>query len=121
MIPRHPETGAFFMLTNTEVEPSTPGTKAPALPSRNKLYGILAVHVEEAITLLLETMRTTRNDSIRIGAINTILNKCLPDLKAVELTGENQEPIKVRIVVDNGNRTTNTELPETASNIPASS
>lgn len=100
------------------VEPKPQGP-----PSRNKLYGILAVHVEEAIALLIETMRTTRNDSIRIGAINTILNKCLPDIKAVELTGENKEAIKVRIVVDNGlkptddNRPTDPELPETASDI----
>ena len=103
-------------------EPTKEGTSQQTPPSRTKLYGMLSRHVEEAIILLLETMRTTRNDSIRIGAINTILNKCLPDIKAVELTGgENQEPIRVRIVVDNGlkpmDRPTNTELPQTASDI----
>lgn len=106
---------------------SNPGSTVPKIPSRQELYNLLSVNVKEAITLLLETMRNTRNDSIRIGAINTILNKCLPDIKAVELTGgENQEPIRVRIVVDNGNiptsdRSTNRELPKATVDIRSSS
>ena len=105
-------------------ESSKGGSTLPKLPSRQELYNLLSVNVREAIELLLETMRTTRNDSIRIGAINTILNKCLPDIKAVELTGENKEAIRVRIVVDNGlkpnDRPTNTELPQTTSDIRSS-
>ena len=99
-------------------EPKLPGTKDTP-PSRSNLYAMLARHVPEAIDRLIDLMQNSRNDSIRMGAINTILNKCLPDIKAVELTGDNKEAIRVRIVVDNGNNNqpSDPELPQTASDI----
>ena len=70
-------------------------------PSRQGLYSHTAQYAKEAITFLVETMRDEKTQkSVRISAANKIIDKCLPDLKATELTGEDHGPVQIRIVED---------------------
>ncbi len=74
-------------------EPKTPGPT-----SRQGLYAYAAQYTKEAIDVIVEIMRTSRNESLKLGAANKLLDKNLPDIKAVEISGENGEPIKFNII-----------------------
>ena len=94
-------------------ELKTPGV----FPSRAALYHKIASKHDKILKRLLELLES-KNESIALGAANTLMGKILPDLKATELTGENSGPVLVRIVQDNGaNQFTNQELPKTAGNL----
>lgn len=74
----------------------------PRLPNRQGLYAQTAKHAEAAIGVLV-TLMSSRNENIRLGAARTLLDKCLPDLKAVDLkTEEDKQPIQVTVVSENG-------------------
>lgn len=45
----------------------------------------LRLHVPGAIEVLVKLMDEADNDSVRLGAVKTILSKVAPDLKAVDL------------------------------------
>ena len=47
----------------------------------------LRVHTQEAIANLIDLMKNSSNDNVRLGAVKILLAKVLPDLKAVELIG----------------------------------
>lgn len=76
----------------TNTEPKKPGT-----PSESVLRQKVVPYADEIINKLLEHMRS-RNPNVSLGAANTLLKKIIPDLKALELTGENGEPIKFNIL-----------------------
>jgi len=56
--------------------------------SKTAIRERLRPYTIEAIDNLVDLMRNSKNDNIRLGAIKTLLVKILPDLKAVELIGE---------------------------------
>ncbi len=72
--------------------------KTPGPDSRQTLYAYASQYTREAIDIIVEIMRTSRNESLKLGAANTILDKNLPDIKAIEVSGENGEPIKLNII-----------------------
>ena len=86
-----------------------------SLPKRKDLYSKLARHVPTAIEKLVSLLES-RQPNIQLGAINTILNKCLPDLKAIEVGGNVENPIRVKIVTEY-DRVTDKELPEATKDI----
>ena len=47
-------------------------------------------------------MQTTRNENLRMGAAKVIIDKSIPDIKAIELKGENGEPIKLTVLAGTG-------------------
>lgn len=53
-------------------------------PSRQGIYAKVSKYAPEAIETIYEMMRTAKNESVRIAAANKILDKCIPDLKAIE-------------------------------------
>lgn len=73
----------------TEVTQSL-GNKMPSPPtvSRQAAYVKAASHVMEAFETILELMKTSKNDNVRLGAANKIIDKVVPDLKSTELMGE---------------------------------
>jgi hypothetical protein len=65
--------------------------------SRDAAYRKTAAHFQEALDVWVELLNS-RNDAIRLGAANKIIDKCLPDVKSVEITGENGGPIKLNLI-----------------------
>lgn len=57
-------------------------------PSKQKLYALAASHSEEAILKILDLMRTAKNENIVLGAATALLDKAIPDLKAVAVSNE---------------------------------
>lgn len=73
------------------------GTKT----NQQGLYAKLEPHADYAIEKLVELL-DSRNESIRLGAINKILDKCIPDRKAVEVSGKDGQPIPITIIAGSG-------------------
>ena len=67
--------------------------------SKNALYQAASAHAHDAIAVLVEIMKNSEHDASRIGAARTLLNKCLPDLKATELTGKDGETLNGLILI----------------------
>ncbi len=71
--------------------------------SRSQLYSVASAHSREAIDTLVDLMRTCRVPSIKLGAAKALLDKCLPDLRAEELSASNHnDGVVVRIVAEGG-------------------
>ena len=69
-------------------------TGRPRIPNRQGLYAKVARFAILAIDSLVDLMKNSRNENIRLGAAKTILDKCLPDIKAAEFTFEKSvEPV----------------------------
>lgn len=74
-------------------------TKTRGVPSKQAITLRYQAHAEESLDVLLEIMRNKDSqDSVRMAAASKILDKVIPDVKAVEVTGENHGPIEVRII-----------------------
>lgn len=78
---------------------SLPEKKHGGPVSKNKLYQKASSYSMEAIDTLVRHMRSP-NSSISMGAAKTLLNKALPDLKAVEVSGDERAPLKVVLRMD---------------------
>ena len=69
------------------------------VPSKLGLYAYASKYTKEAIDMLYVLMSTSRNEGIKMGSARALLDKCLPDLKAVDLTSqEPPEPVMIRFV-----------------------
>ena len=79
-------------------ESVSPGGKTP---NRQGLYAQVAVHIPRAIDKLVALLNS-RNEAIAMGAAKAIMDKGLPDLRAMELGGQNGEPIKLYIDIGHG-------------------
>lgn len=69
----------------------------PSIPNRQGLYSKAAKHADASIDTLVQLM-SSRNENIRLGAAKALLNKCLPDLRAVDASVTPNEPLEVIIV-----------------------
>lgn len=79
-------------------EESTNEAKTPGPTNRQGLYAYASKYSQEAIDVMVDILRTSRNESLKLGAAKALLDKALPDLKAMEVTGENGEPIKFNVL-----------------------
>lgn len=76
----------------------------PRIPNRQGLYSQTAKYARSAIDTIV-TLLHSRNDAIRLGAAKALLDKCLPDIKAVNWDGErDQPPIVIRIIDESKKR-----------------
>jgi len=69
----------------------------PSTPNRQGLYAKTAKHAEAAIDTLVELLQST-NENIRLGAAKALLDKCLPDVKAVDLTQKIEQPVSIKVI-----------------------
>ena len=74
----------------------------------------MAKFAELAIDTLVKLMSKSRNDNIRLGAAKALLDKCLPDIKAVEPNTQQPEKIQIKFVTD---KTFNQTEPENSKNL----
>lgn len=71
--------------------------------SRQTLYQVASKYSKDAIEKLYDLMMHSKQESVQMGAAKTLLDKALPDLKAMELTGEDHGAIQIRIIEDKRN------------------
>ena len=71
-------------------------------PNHIAIYQRIASRSDDIIDCLFLLLQS-RNENIRLGAAKVLANKILPDKKAVELTGEDNGPILIRVVEDTRN------------------
>lgn len=86
------------MAKGTKAEPKRGG-----VVSRQTLYQVASKYSKEAIETLYDLMKNSRQESVRMGAAKVLLDKALPDLRATEVTGENNGPVLIKIIEDTKN------------------
>ena len=103
---------------------SLPDKKSRGPVSKNAIYQKASSHAIEAINVLLEVMRNGDSDSNRVGAAKTVLAKCVPDLKATEISTDEQTKFIFQIIKDtrledarSKDTTNNSELSKTREHI----
>lgn len=85
-----------FFVMKTTIEAKNGGR--PRIPNRQGLYSQAAKHAQSAIDTIVALLQS-RNEAIRLGAAKALLDKCLPDVKSVNLEGStDQSPIMIRII-----------------------
>lgn len=79
-------------------ESRTKGLKrGGVVPSRSAIYNKLSVHSDKAIKELIDLL-SSRNESIKLGAIKLILDKSIPDLRAMELQGQEGGAFIIKVI-----------------------
>lgn len=76
--------------------------------SKAALYNSAKYHAPRAIEVLAEAMERGESYAVKVGAAKVLLAKCIPDLKATELTGKDGESLSqlwVRFINDNNGHT----------------
>lgn len=68
--------------------------------SKNAIYQKASSYAIEAISVLVDVMHGGDNDNARIGAARTLLSKCVPDLKATEISTDEQTKFIFQIIKD---------------------
>lgn len=74
--------------------------KGGGVVKREDVYQYVSKFSQEAVDTLIEIMRTSRNEALKMGAAKTLLDKCIPDLKATEVTGEQGGAVLVRLITE---------------------
>lgn len=83
--------------------------KKRGVPNKQAIQQKAQAHAMQAIEVLVDAMINGDNTNAKVGAAKVILNKCLPDLKAAELTGRDGESLSkilVRFIDDSHNKHT---------------
>lgn len=70
-------------------------------PSRDMLYSEAAALAPKAIKRL-EELLGHKNENVALGAVKIILAKAIPDLKAMEITGQDGQPLRFVVVTEGG-------------------
>ena len=87
--------------------------------SKAQLYAYVQQYSKEAVDVLLDIMRSSHNEGLKMGAAKGLLDKCIPDLRATEITGEEGGAVLVRLITEadaksniiTSGGSTDTELP----------
>lgn len=81
--------------------PSKVDLKIQGVPKRTNLYARVSKYAPRAIKKVAELLES-KNESVALGAVKVILDKAIPDLKALEIDERDTNPIEIRIVEDKG-------------------
>ena len=75
--------------------------KTGGVTPRSAIYSIISGKRVLILDTVLELL-TSRNESIRLGAVKVLINKLIPDLKSTEITGVDGADLKleIRIIED---------------------
>ena len=72
--------------------------KKGGAPNQGSLQAYIQNYTKEAIDAIVNILRTTRNEALKMGAAKVIIDKSIADIKSVELSGKNGEPIKLNVI-----------------------
>ena len=90
--------------------------KGEATPNKGTLQSYVQNFTMEAVDKLVSIMRTSRNEALAMGAAKILVDKSIPDIKAVEHSGTDGGDIVIRVIKD-GIPTSDREFSEAESNI----
>lgn len=100
-----------------ETTKPTNGSKSKAggetYPSKQKIYSEIASHADEIFQVLYDCLKS-KNEGIAMGAAKVLINKLVPDIKSVELSGQNGQPIQFFINAGGGFIPTNIRVNATS-------
>lgn len=85
----------------TTDEPKKAGRPVGSTPNRQGEYAKMATLLPSAFDKL-KILLESRNENIALGAVKVVIDKCLPDLKAIEVGGVEGGPIQLNIIAGNG-------------------
>jgi hypothetical protein len=80
-------------------EPKNAGR--PVTPNRQGEYAKMVVLLPNAFEKL-KVLIESRNESVALGAVKIVMDKCLPNLKSIEVGGAEGGPIQLNIIAGNG-------------------
>ena len=83
------------MVENSSNKSKGGGAKTP---NRQGLYAAASKYSLDAIETLFDLMKNAKQESVRMGAAKALLDKALPDVKAVEITGEDHGPLLIKVI-----------------------
>ncbi|MBU1067808.1 hypothetical protein KKE60_08480 [Patescibacteria group bacterium] len=78
-------------------------SKIQGVPKRTNLYARVSKYAPKAIRRVVNLL-DSKNESVALGAVKVILDKAIPDLKALEIDERDTSPIEIRIVEDRSNK-----------------
>lgn len=93
---RHALNACFFMTDAKSIEANKGGR--PKMPNRQGIYSKAVKHSQKAIDTVVALL-DSKNEAIRLGAAKALLDKIIPDMKAIE-PRKDATPITVCIVSD---------------------
>jgi len=90
-------------------------SKGGVIP-RSAIYAKTSKFSEEMLEILVYLARHSRQESVRMASAAKVLDKAIPDLKAMEITGEDHGPIRFIISLneDDRRRVADLKLSQTA-------
>ena len=71
------------------------------MKSRLHLYQKTSKHYGKSLKAILQCLKSN-NESIKLGAAKVLMDKILPDIKSLELQGDDGEPIRYNVLIGNG-------------------
>jgi hypothetical protein len=71
-------------------------------PNKASLQAYIQDFTREAIDGIVDIMRNSHNEQLKFAAQKLIIDKSIADVKAMELTGQNGEPIQLFINAGKG-------------------
>lgn len=80
--------------------------KIYGVPKRSNLYARLSKYAPQAIKRVVRLLESN-NESVALGAAKVLLDKCLPDVKAITLENTNTGELKITITEDKPNQEQN--------------
>lgn len=84
-------------------KPQTRVIKGSNQLSNAKLKEIVRLYTPSALNRLIE-LTNSNNENVALGAVKVLLNKIMPDIKAVELSHDERKELVVRIIGFNDQR-----------------
>lgn len=87
-------------MKKNEVKKTTREVKKQGTPSQATLQSYIQNYSKEAIDQIVHTMRFSNNENLKFGAAKVIIDKSIADIKALELTGANGQPLQFTFRID---------------------
>jgi len=116
------------MKKKKEKDSTIPEVKKGKQLSKKQLQENIRAYVPSLIEKTVYLANSADNDNARLGAIKLLLSKCVPDLKATELSTDDQSKFIFQIIKDttledarDKNTTNDSKLPKTGNDISESS
>ena len=84
-------------MKNVNSSQSKDEAKIQGVPRRTNLYARVSKYSPRAINRVAELLES-KNESIALGAAKVILDKCLPDIKAIVPESDNNGKLQIEII-----------------------
>lgn len=87
-------------MKKNESKKTTQEVKKGGTPNQGTLQSYIQNFTKEAIDKLIYIMRHSKNENLKFGALKLVIDKSVADIKALELTGANGQPLQFSFRID---------------------